>query len=97
MKRIFISARFVVLRNFSQRDTFSWRSAYPGYIWATLEVAISRGRRITNHPPSRGARPHDTHPAFFRHLGSVEGWPPLPPGADYRAAVNKSSLGMRRA
>jgi hypothetical protein len=53
MKRIFMSAHFVMLRNFSRRDTYFRRSAYPGYIWATREVATSRRVRSPNHPTSR--------------------------------------------
>ena len=53
IKRIFISAHFVMLRNFSRRDTYSRRSVYPGYIWATLEVATSRRVRAPTHRPSR--------------------------------------------
>ena len=39
MKRIFISALFAMQRDFGRRDTYSGRSACPGY--ATLEVATS--------------------------------------------------------
>src|ERR1700739_4865464 len=41
MKRIFMSAHFVMLLNFSRRDTYSRRSAYPGYIWAGDGCAAS--------------------------------------------------------
>src|ERR1700739_3646338 len=41
MKRIFMSAHFVMLLNFSRRDTYSRRSAYPGYIWAVDGCAAS--------------------------------------------------------
>jgi hypothetical protein len=34
MKRIFMSAHFGMLRSFNRRDTYSLRSAYPGYNWA---------------------------------------------------------------
>jgi maleamate amidohydrolase len=36
-----MSAHFVMLRNFSRRDTYSQRSAYPGYIWAVDGCAAS--------------------------------------------------------
>ena len=36
-----MSAHFVMLRDFSRRDIYSRRSAYPGYIWAVDGCAAS--------------------------------------------------------
>ena len=43
MKPIFMSAHFVMPRNFSRRDTSSRRSASPGYTYTMLEVAAALG------------------------------------------------------
>jgi hypothetical protein len=41
MKRIFMSAHFGMLRSFNRRDTYSRRSAYPGYILAVNACTAS--------------------------------------------------------
>jgi hypothetical protein len=72
MKRIFMSAHFVMPRNLSRCDTYSRRSAYPGYTWATLEVSTAQRLRAAGSSAlhDRAVGPPAT--TFFRRLSAVE-------------------------
>ena len=85
-------------RNFIRRGTYSRRSACPGCIWATLEVATSRLRSAALHqPPPRSrdrripvaAAPFDAGPAQPSRARACSRLPssaPTPPSAQRRAS-----------